>query len=678
MPFPTYPERLDQLIAKVSNILKSVVKEKDSVVYDKMAEAYQQLLSADNCTIFSYHNENRGESLKMVGNAGEWDRRKRIQLSDSSNSTTLASAITSSVTRLHKDYFDNHHPSESQYFARPRAAFLGVQLLNSRSQLIGYIKAENSTNKKQFDEYDEKIAERFSDLISPIFERILSTKKALNVGIPSRPIKSSGNVESVFSQIGKQAMERVDGDQCYITAFDFATETTSTEFSSFQFRSKLSDKDAALKLLSNNVESIWHKDITKSSTTATIAPNAKSCLAVPLAIGQRRFGAIILTSNNASWFDADDKAALLNLSITGSLLAFNAKLQELLKITVQRVLHSKTNNQESFLPILDSINSAFSLDNGLVYLEDDEQKLNIVSYKMRTAPKFDPLHFSHEINGNSLASYVFNNQSPYLALRPDSDPVVSRDGIEKFLISGPLLGVPILQENRSVGAIVLWSAAGYTPSHEDASQIQVFSDLVAVKSDLTNLQNKAELHSKILESLPIGVFVKRYDNEESYGVFEISNTFHSNILGIPAGDALGKTDAHYFSKEKSILFRQRDMQCISQNTPETWIETLDPMSNETQNRSNDESSVHKQDRYLVSKEPIQLPTGTKTETSRILGLISPVEDRQVSIRFDFDSDEIRFINGIGEASLDVDFQNSFRNKAFWTYFQTVRNGLSRI
>ena len=71
-----------------------------------------------------------------------------------------------------------------------------------------------------------------------------------------------------------------------------------------------------------------------------------------------------------------------------------------------------------------------------------------------------------------------------------------------------------------------------------------------------------ELFKSVVDHLPMGVFCK--DADEDFR-FIIWNQCNADITGIPASDALGKTDFDLFPPEIAEKFRTDDIRAMAEN-----------------------------------------------------------------------------------------------------------------
>ena len=107
------------------------------------------------------------------------------------------------------------------------------------------------------------------------------------------------------------------------------------------------------------------------------------------------------------------------------------------------------------------IKMEFSYPHALVYVADYRNAL------LRVVLPSEHAGFAYSLNDVALCTKVFNDAAPYYCPDPSHDLFVNRKGVERFGITGPILGVPLKFGNLVLGVVVLWGLSDAEPPNAD-------------------------------------------------------------------------------------------------------------------------------------------------------------------------------------------------------------------
>ncbi len=140
-----------------------------------------------------------------------------------------------------------------------------------------------------------------------------------------------------------------------------------------------------------------------------------------------------------------------------------------------------------------------------------------------------------------------------------------QDTLRAAMIEASVQGVPLDREVRALDTDrrTLWLRVVANPVKE-AGRISrlggIIQDITANKRLLTQLERQKEFLGKIIESLPVGVFIKDLKRESR---FVLWNAQMEALFGIKRVDALGRTDADLLPSIEAARLRAGDDNAVS-------------------------------------------------------------------------------------------------------------------
>ena len=244
--------------------------------------------------------------------------------------------------------------------------------------------------------------------------------------------------------------------------------------------------------------------------------------------------------------------------------------------------------------LLSTASVLLGIDRGVIFLAD------FATSTLRGAALFGcedlPIKASEFIFGmadTSIATHVFGGAEPYFTPDITRDPVASPWGVERFEITGPVIGVPLRRGERVLGSIVVWSAKGTPPSKEAIPLLATLGHIGGTGlARLLEERNAILAQHLLIEGLAAGLIRKDLSFR-----FVYCNKFVLSLLGRPFEEVLLKTDYELYPKALADKFRRDDVNVIKNARVLTDVEL---------NRDAEGNSIC----VHVMKQPLRDPFGT--------------------------------------------------------------------
>ena len=188
----------------------------------------------------------------------------------------------------------------------------------------------------------------------------------------------------------------------------------------------------------------------------------RACLFIPLLSGGSRSGVLVLAGREIAQFAEADTdlewiASGLSLALERCRLAAEHEKQnqvlELIKQMNRMVGASKFDIEKVFKISMDRIRSVFDVEAGLLYVKEKEKLKTAISFNTNA----DSIKQFRQKIGSRIASIVVSKGKPLIV--NDTQKSAKTGSSQKVLNTRSILCVPLITQNKTVGAIELISKA---------------------------------------------------------------------------------------------------------------------------------------------------------------------------------------------------------------------------
>ena len=191
----------------------------------------------------------------------------------------------------------------------------------------------------------------------------------------------------------------------------------------------------------------------------------RACLFIPLLSGGSRSGVLVLAGREENQFadagtDLEWIASGLSLALERSRLATEHEKQnqilELIKQMNRLIGSSAFEIEKVFKITMDRLRSIFDVDAGLLYVKEKEKLKTAVSFNTNT----DSIKNFRQKIGSRIAGIVVSKGKPLIVNDTQKSTKTGADNTsQKVLNTRSILCVPLITQNKAVGAIELISKA---------------------------------------------------------------------------------------------------------------------------------------------------------------------------------------------------------------------------
>jgi len=283
-------------------------------------------------------------------------------------------------------------------------------------------------------------------------------------------------------------------------------------------------------------------------------------------------GVLNVESSRPGALDENDIPALEHLASRAALAASTIQMREAI---YKQMIERSQNPEEPLYAILNSVQRGMGFDGVLIYIADyREARLRCVA---SLPQRRDTAGFSYRFSDVAFATKILLDGQPQFVRDPWNDPQVSRDGLARFDIHGPMIGVPILFGAVAVGVLVVFGWKSRHPQPDDVGALGQYAKLAVttiaisdverqrhdailmIRSILAQMQNPSEDVYRLLRSVLKGAVSAGFDrarvlrlreNEEG-GVFVCLDSYGGDEPRALAGKTIAISQSKYAQKTMS-------------------------------------------------------------------------------------------------------------------------------
>jgi PAS domain S-box-containing protein len=469
-------------------------------------------------------------------------------------------------------------------------SILMVPLLNRKSELVGLLSLNNkkgATGKAaeeiMFSEEDAYLSKLLARKVVAVLESLWRTEAFYGI---MHDLQEDADLDYLSNKILRRAVELLRADRG-----DFAVCENRNDGNDLVLRAVAGPLADERTLRPNTVlptrsfmYSLWESDAGyRSSGDMKMEqnyyasnPQVKSELAVKFYLGRQPAGILNIESYKQDWFDDHDRETLQGFGSFAALALQVAGEELLLDRTLRKVLEpasgqSINNLTQTLSEILDAMQEIHGLDGGVIYLHDAaNNELQPKAWIGCPELPSDAGGFTFKVDRQqSAALSVFESGKPFYSRNPESDSIVSKQGLKIFGIRGPLLGLPLVFSNRKVGVLMAWSSKGGEVHKGHLNKLGSLAMLAAWKIAMSQsnqfTQDQVDAivaNHGLIENIPGCAFYK-----DANGRFQATNKAFRSFLGKSEKEIRGKEDKHLFKGKLAEKYRMDDIQVMKTGIP---------------------------------------------------------------------------------------------------------------
>jgi|GEM_PF-3253224 signal transduction histidine kinase len=477
MQTPSVPvDRLLALSKASDEMMRSVYRRDRHATLRTVARCVHDLLNAESCGIFLVP-EDALQELALAAHHSDIVSDEdlpvtRLQMhSIPKGGMTGHIANQGEIVRLHGAQI-----TESPYYAghiheylssKKVQSLLAIPLKDHKNFVLGLVKVENKkrSNGKAdaafgFDEADESIARILANKIVIVLENLRTS--AINQGLV-RGIHTAHDRESMLDEILQRSLVLVRADRGDLltwseTQRDLIVGAQYGE-TTLSLGQSLPNPSTARRLWNDKAQTqIRIADVTQEADYHAVDARTRSQVAVKLQFEGRDIGILSAESFQLDGFDDQDLEMLQWLSQYAAIAYQVVGKETQFQGIVQRLVEKSPRRDEILNSILDSVRSIYGFTDGIIYIADyTDQMLYCLSYIGCEGLVDDLSVLSYHFDETALVTKVFRDRQGYFCANPDTDPYVSQRAMDVLKITGSVITIPLLFEEKVVGVFAVWS-----------------------------------------------------------------------------------------------------------------------------------------------------------------------------------------------------------------------------
>jgi putative methionine-R-sulfoxide reductase with GAF domain len=498
----------------LSDIFRGHAQE-ESQQYKSFAGKVRRILKAESCAVFLVRRDDDHRILELVSEDTDSGYRYPNPVKLPIQSTprgglTSHLAHSGRIIRL-----SGKALRESPYLRGDTAlhlkshvdySLMSFPLKNRKSQLLGIVKVQNKKGKNgragpgiRFTDNDVSLAAFLSSRLAvPIegreFVRFL---KALLDRSPN-----PNDLSSFQSKVLTEALNLVGAERGHLAIWDERKKALIVTA-----KVGIGDRPLGSRVPSRSVmHSVWKRkeaipvpDVRKyDGPYFPTNPATRSEIAVLVSTRDssgnlRRVGVLNAESSLVGNFDLQDQEMLegAGQSVAAAIVSAQPEL------SLRNALASLSTPSRVFVErrkllsnILECVRDTYGFDRGVIYVADEMANLLRLEAQIG-CPDQEHLvgKYSHEKNKKSLAAAAWQTGAFVYSPQPKKDGRVFQADLDRFKISGPMLGLPLIHSGKTLGVLLCWSFNGMPPRPEHESQLAPFAHLAAAELAIWDAYN---------------------------------------------------------------------------------------------------------------------------------------------------------------------------------------------
>jgi signal transduction histidine kinase/putative methionine-R-sulfoxide reductase with GAF domain len=235
------------------------------------------------------------------------------------------------------------------------------------------------------------------------------------------------------------------------------------------------------------ISTVWNDDdcmlcgdVSSEPSYFEIDSRTRSEIAVRVNLEGRRIGVLNIESFQLDYFDEQDIEVLRLLAQYAAIAVRMIGRETQFRNIVQR-LGEFSLPQDFLTSILESLRDIYEFDSGIIYIADDTHRMLRCSAFIsgKGLHISDPDRHSYSFKDIALATRVLNKGKGYFCPDPSKDPIVDSRDVRAFQIDSPIVGVPLVFGEKTVGSLVVWSSRAPYPTPEHIDHLKPFARLAA-------------------------------------------------------------------------------------------------------------------------------------------------------------------------------------------------------
>jgi signal transduction histidine kinase/GAF domain-containing protein len=483
------------LLEPSNEIFSAIVCDDSRRMHQIMARWCSEVINAEICCIYllserSAANMLNGELVFWAGHSdfpGAIFEPTSFSLQDIQGTGVLAdAAATKKVYRLRDDNLSNKirglaRIARLSKFKKCSSALI-APLIDRTGRVAGVLLLANkhvpstvSGAKAEFSRHDEDTAE----LLAREIVRLHDVCRVTNVyRAHLQAFSSSGRIEDLYQSILSTGLALLHAERGTLAIEDVERQLLIVQAAHGPGSPNVGD----VLSQSNTLFDVWQAEVPylvvnhHNLKGEPANRNVKSEIAVRWDHGNRRIGVLHAEAFAPLSFD-DFDAALLTILFDLATIERESRGKVFHVDRITRDLIERVPERSEILDeVLSVVRDIYGVDAGLIFLVDADAG----SLRCSASMGCDGGDFSYGLEEESLAAAVFHDRKGQYIEDPRMNPICNRRGLHKFDIQSPIVAVPLLFRNKSVGVLVVWHRVHRNLLNEKhVSEIEPFARLAA-------------------------------------------------------------------------------------------------------------------------------------------------------------------------------------------------------
>lgn len=511
------PEQLQSLLEVTDALIHALSTGNRQTVLDTLARELRRLLEVEACSIYLVHDELPDRLLLEAceTNREEYELRRLERLISDRDGCGLAAyvAATGQLLRLNSREIDLSHKVTTRvprHVASEKAfSFLGLPLRDRAGRLRGVITLDNKMARPgmplpllEFTSNDELLAKVVARKATLVLDTLQTTRALERIATLGH---DALHREQVLDEILKHGLTLLGAYRGDVAVFEERLGDLLIVSSFGPVNLPVGTSVPAPSV----IRQVWEQPTPRAVPIPDVDQHpgyypadldTRSELAVRLEIAGRRLGVLNIEWREPVTFEPWILEVLMMLSRHAALAIEISRRETQFNTLIDSLGDLKPSEAPIFADIVKTIFAQYRFQGALVYVADHQaEELRCVRYD--DEPELLPVkcaEYNYRFDSVSLVAECFRLQNPVFAPEPRTDPRVDPKGPRDFQFDGPMLGLPLIHQERVIGALVLWSRVPGVPDDAVERALLPFARLTS----LALAMNQAEQQrSKALDEL---------------------------------------------------------------------------------------------------------------------------------------------------------------------------------
>jgi len=582
-----HQERLLKLLEVTNSLQQSIFSSDPQVPLNTLVQEAREFFNAEACGLFLVSEDARDE-LVLQASYGDLHKLNfnkglpaKIHGAPQGGLAGHVAGKTSVVSLSYRELQSNvfvKHTRQDHLNCGMVLSHLGIPLRDRKHRLLGVLTLDNKKNMADapdsatsFDGTDKALAAMLADKIVFFLENL--RRFEVFRGMMEDIQQQGTDLEWLLHSLLKRAVALLRADRGDFALWDFSKKDLFIRAVAGPIRRKTMPVGSRVPEPSF-MRMVWadKKGLVNCPKIDSIKPHyhesdtrTRSEIAIRFVFKGRPQGVLNAESFHRNGFDEQDRENLMLLARYAAIAVEIAEEESHLSNIIQGILDDAKPSQAALKSILDTVREVYGFEAGLIFTADyDNQILRCQAAVGCDSLDLDPTKCELEFGQKSPATMVLRTEQGLFSTNPDREWRVHRRGHPLFRRNTPLVGVPLVFQNKVVGVLLAWGAKTPPPTPELIARLGPLAKLAAWKLAVWESQRRLSqtegLCQSLIKSLPKNVFLLRKDLD---GRFTFANDAFCDSLGARSlNEILGKTDAHFYPQPLAAKYRRDDEKVV--------------------------------------------------------------------------------------------------------------------